>query len=37
VEVEFSEVHTHPATSQLYNQCGPTFSLAIVPSAILMP
>jgi hypothetical protein len=37
LEGEFSEVHTHPATTQLYNQCGPIVSLAIVPSAILMP
>jgi hypothetical protein len=35
---EFSEVHTHAATTQLYNQCCPTVSLAIVhTSAILMP
>jgi hypothetical protein len=32
----FSEVHTHAPTTQPYNQCGPTVSLAFVPSAILM-
>ena len=34
---EFSEVDTHAATTQLYNQCCPTVSLAFVPSAIQMP